>query len=115
MAPLRRVRPRSPSRIRTAASAASRWTCAARRAARSGFGQTGPLAGRASYDIVAQATGGLLAMTGFPDGPPVRGGGALADFVGGLYLGLGLVAALYERNRTGQAGALDLSNQAAVF
>jgi CoA:oxalate CoA-transferase len=81
----------------------------------SGFGQTGPLAGRASYDIVAQATGGLLAMTGFPDGPPVRGGGALADFVGGLYLGLGLVAALYERDRTGQARVLDLSNQDAVF
>jgi crotonobetainyl-CoA:carnitine CoA-transferase CaiB-like acyl-CoA transferase len=81
----------------------------------SGFGQTGPAAGLASYDIVAQATGGLLAMTGFPDSPPVRGGGALADFVGGLYLGLGLVAALYERDRTGQARVLDLSNQDAVF
>ena len=42
----------------------------------SGFGHTGPRSGRASYDIVAQAAGGLLAMTGFPDGPPVRGGGA---------------------------------------
>ena len=52
----------------------------------SGFGQTGPAAGRASYDIVAQAAGGLMAMTGFPDGPPVRAGGALADFVGGLSL-----------------------------
>jgi CoA:oxalate CoA-transferase len=81
----------------------------------SGFGATGPLAGRASYDIVAQATGGLLAMTGFPDGPPVRAGGALADFVGGLYLGLGLVAALLERDRTGRARVLDLSNQDAIF
>jgi crotonobetainyl-CoA:carnitine CoA-transferase CaiB-like acyl-CoA transferase len=54
----------------------------------SGFGATGPRAGQASYDIVAQATGGLLAMTGFPDGPPVRAGGALADYVGGLYLAL---------------------------
>jgi CoA:oxalate CoA-transferase len=81
----------------------------------SGFGQTGPAAGRASYDIVAQATGGLMAMTGFPDGPPVRGGGALADFVGGLFLGLGLVAALRERDRTGRARVLDLSNQDAVF
>ena len=81
----------------------------------SGFGQTGPAAGRASYDIVAQATGGLMAMTGFPDGPPVRGGGALADFVGGLYLGLGLVAALRERDQTGRARVLDLSNQDAVF
>jgi crotonobetainyl-CoA:carnitine CoA-transferase CaiB-like acyl-CoA transferase len=81
----------------------------------SGFGQTGPAAGRASYDIVAQATGGLMAMTGMSDGPPVRGGGALADFVGGLYLALGLVAALRERDQTGRARVLDLSNQDAVF
>ena len=81
----------------------------------SGFGHTGPRAGQASYDIVAQATGGLLAMTGFPDGPPVRGGGALADFVGGLYLALGLVAAIRERDCTGRARVLDLSNQDTVF
>ena len=81
----------------------------------SGFGATGPLAGRASYDIVAQATGGLLAMTGFAEGPPVRAGGAMGDFVGGLYLGLGIVAALLERERTGVARVLDLSNQDAVF
>jgi crotonobetainyl-CoA:carnitine CoA-transferase CaiB-like acyl-CoA transferase len=81
----------------------------------SGFGQTGPAAGRASYDIVAQAAGGLMAMTGFPDGPPVRGGGALADFVGGLYLALGIVAGLRDRDRTGKARVLDLSNQDAIF
>ena len=81
----------------------------------SGFGQTGPRAGEASYDIVAQATGGLLAMTGFPDGPPVRGGGALADFVGGLYLALGISAGLLDRDRTGRARVLDLSNQDAIF
>ena len=81
----------------------------------SGFGATGPRAGQASYDIVAQAAGGLLAMTGFADAPPVRGGGALADFVGGLYLALGVVAALRERDHTGRARILDLSNQDAVF
>jgi len=81
----------------------------------SGFGATGPWSGRASYDIVAQASGGLLAMTGFADGPPVRGGGALADFVGGLYLALGVVAALLDRERGGTARVLDLSNQDAVF
>lgn len=81
----------------------------------SGFGREGPRAGEPSYDIVAQATGGLLAMTGFPDGPPVRGGGALADFVGGLYLAAGIVAALLERERTGRARVLDLSNQDAIF
>jgi formyl-CoA transferase len=81
----------------------------------SGFGQTGPAAGRASYDIIAQASGGLMAMTGFPDGPPTRGGGALADYVGGLFLGLGVVAALLERERNGHARSIDLSNQDAIF
>jgi crotonobetainyl-CoA:carnitine CoA-transferase CaiB-like acyl-CoA transferase len=81
----------------------------------SGFGQTGPRAGEPSYDIVAQASGGLLAMTGFEGGPPVRGAGALADFVGGLYLALGVAAGLLERERTGRARALDLSNQDCVF
>jgi crotonobetainyl-CoA:carnitine CoA-transferase CaiB-like acyl-CoA transferase len=84
-------------------------------AALSGFGATGPRAGQASYDIVAQATGGLMAMTGFEEGPPVRGGGALADFVGGLYLALGIAAALLERERSGIARVLDLSNQDAIF
>ena len=84
-------------------------------AALSGFGATGPRAGEPSYDIVAQATGGLLAMTGFPDGPPVRGGGAMGDFVGGLYLALGVVTALLDRDRTGRGRVLDLSNQDAVF
>jgi crotonobetainyl-CoA:carnitine CoA-transferase CaiB-like acyl-CoA transferase len=81
----------------------------------SGFGASGERAGEASYDIVAQATGGLLAMTGFPDGAPVRGGGALGDYVGGLYLALGVVSALLERDRRGRARVLDLSNQDAVF
>jgi CoA:oxalate CoA-transferase len=81
----------------------------------SGFGQTGPRAGEPSYDIVAQASGGLLAMTGPEGAPPVRGGGALADFVGGLYLALGVASALLERERTGRARVLDLSNQDCVF
>lgn len=81
----------------------------------SGFGHTGPYAGRGSYDIVAQATGGLMAITGAPDGPPTRGGGALGDFVGGLYLAFGIAAALLERERTGCARVLDLSNQDAIF
>ncbi|HEY8120774.1 MAG TPA: CaiB/BaiF CoA-transferase family protein [Myxococcota bacterium] len=81
----------------------------------SGFGQTGPRAGEPSYDIVAQATGGMLSMTGFPDAPPVRAGGATADFVGGLYLALGVVVALLERERSGVARVLDLSNQDCIF
>jgi CoA:oxalate CoA-transferase len=81
----------------------------------SGFGATGPRAGQASYDIVAQAASGFMAMTGEAGGPPVRGGGALADFVGGLYLGLGILAGLRDRDITGRARVLDLSNQDAMF
>jgi len=81
----------------------------------SGFGQTGPRAGEGSYDIVAQAAGGLMAITGAEGGPPQRGGGALADFVGGLYLAIGVLAGLRERGRTGRAPVLDLSNQDAIF
>jgi len=84
-------------------------------AALSGFGATGPRAGMASYDIVAQASAGFMAMTGTPDGPPLRGGGALADFVGGLYLAVGVLAGLRDRDQTGTARALDLSNQDAMF
>ena len=81
----------------------------------SGFGATGPLAGLASYDIVAQASGGLMAITGESGGRPMRGGGALGDFVGGLYLALGVVSALLDRDRTGRARVLDLSNQDCIF
>ena len=81
----------------------------------SGFGATGPLAGLASYDIVAQASGGLMVLTGESGGSPLRGGGALGDFVGGLYLALGIVSALYDRDRTGRARVLDLSNQDCIF
>ena len=81
----------------------------------SGFGQEGPLAGRGSYDIVAQATGGFMAMTGPEGGDPMRGGGALADYVGALYLALGIVAGLRDRDRSGVARVLDLSNQDCMF
>jgi CoA:oxalate CoA-transferase len=84
-------------------------------AALSGFGQTGPYAQRTSYDIIAQAMGGLMALTGFPDGPPTRGGGALGDFIGGVYLAVGILCALHYRARTGKGQMVDVSNMDAVF
>jgi len=84
-------------------------------AALSGFGHTGPYAGRTSYDIIAQAMGGLMAITGFADGPPVRGGGALADYIGGVFTALGILGALHYRERTGKGQMVDVSNMDAVF
>ncbi|MBZ5652963.1 MAG: CoA transferase [Acidobacteriia bacterium] len=84
-------------------------------AALSGFGHTGPYAGRTSYDIIAQAMGGLMAITGFPDGPPTRGGGALGDFIGGVFMAVGILCALHYRDRTGKGQMVDVSNMDAVF
>jgi crotonobetainyl-CoA:carnitine CoA-transferase CaiB-like acyl-CoA transferase len=84
-------------------------------AALSGFGQSGPYANRTSYDIIAQAIGGLMGLTGFPDGPPVRGGGALGDFIGGIFVAFAVVCALQFRNRTGQGQMVDVSNMDAIL
>jgi formyl-CoA transferase/CoA:oxalate CoA-transferase len=81
----------------------------------SGFGQTGPWARRPSYDIVAQASGGLMALTGFPDMPPTRGGGSLGDYISGLTGAFGIAAAIAARARTGRGQAVDVSSQDAIF
>jgi CoA:oxalate CoA-transferase len=84
-------------------------------ASMSGFGQTGPWAPRPSYDIVSQAAGGFMAMTGFPNDPPTRGGGSLGDYLEGLFGAVGVLAALNARHRTGRGQAVDVSSQDAVF
>jgi CoA:oxalate CoA-transferase len=80
----------------------------------SGFGHDGPYAGQRSYDLVAQAMGGLMAMTGEPGGPPLKTGVNLADYVGGLFLALGVMAALREREQSGLGQRVDISNQDAL-
>ncbi len=84
-------------------------------AALSGFGQTGPYAQRTSYDIISQAMGGLMELTGFPDGPPTRGGGALGDFIGGVFTALAVLCALHYRGRAGKGQMVDVSNMDAIF
>jgi len=84
-------------------------------AALSGFGQTGPYKDRTSYDIIAQAIGGLMAITGLPDGPPMRGGGSLGDFIGGVFTAVGILGALHFRERTGKGQMVDVSNMDVIF
>ncbi len=84
-------------------------------ASMSGFGQTGPWSARPSYDIVAQAAGGLMSLTGFADSPPTRGGGSLGDYLQGLFGAIGVLAALNARSATGRGQAVDVSSQDAVF
>ncbi len=68
----------------------------------SGFGQTGPYAGRAGVDQIAQGMGGLMSVTGLPGQGPVRAGTAIADLSSGMYLVMGILAALVEREVSGE-------------
>lgn len=78
-----------------------------------GFGQTGPYASRAGYDFLIQAMGGLMSITGAPDGEPGAGpqkvGVALADILTGLYSTVGILAALAHRNTSGEGQYLDMA------
>lgn len=83
-----------------------------------GFGQTGPAASRAGYDVLIQAMGGIMHLTGEPDGPPQKSGVAFADIFTGLYGVVGLLAALRQAEATGVGGAVDmalLDTQVAVL
>jgi formyl-CoA transferase len=75
----------------------------------SGWGQDGPLAPLPGLDIMAQARSGIMSITGIPGGEPVKVGVPLCDLVCGLYLALGITAALRERDRTGRGQAIDVS------
>ncbi|MFN8544219.1 MAG: CoA transferase [Candidatus Binatia bacterium] len=81
----------------------------------SGFGQTGPWAPRASYDIITQAASGFMGLTGFPENPPTRGGGSLGDYVQGMFGAIGVLGALFARTVTGRGQRVDVSAQDAMF
>jgi len=73
-----------------------------------GFGQSGPYAPRPGYDSIFQAMGGLMSVTGYPDeegGAPVKTGPSIADFIGGQFAAIGVIAALYERDATEGQGS----------
>jgi len=72
-----------------------------------GFGQDGPYAPRAGYDLMAQGMGGMMAMTGYEDGPPTRVGVAVSDIFTGVYSTIGILAALAQRERTGKGAYVD--------
>jgi crotonobetainyl-CoA:carnitine CoA-transferase CaiB-like acyl-CoA transferase len=67
----------------------------------SGFGQDGPYAERGSVDQIAQGMGGVMSVTGLPGSPPVRTGIPVSDLSAGLYLAVGVLVALHDRERTG--------------
>jgi crotonobetainyl-CoA:carnitine CoA-transferase CaiB-like acyl-CoA transferase len=90
-----------------------------------GFGQTGPYAKRAGYDLMAQGMGGVMDITGMADGEPTRIGFPVTDIFTGVYSVVGILAALQQRERTGKGAYVDtalvdsavgvLSNQALNY
>lgn len=79
----------------------------------SGFGQDGPP--RAGYDQIVQGTAGLMSITGMPDGPPVKLGIPISDIVAGMFGGHAVIAALFERERTGSGKTIDVAMQDSVI
>jgi formyl-CoA transferase/CoA:oxalate CoA-transferase len=75
----------------------------------SGFGQDGPYREKPSYDIIGQAMGGLMSLTGEKDRPPVKIGVAIADICAGMFATIGILAALRAREKTGQGQMVDIS------
>jgi crotonobetainyl-CoA:carnitine CoA-transferase CaiB-like acyl-CoA transferase len=75
----------------------------------SGYGHTGPAKDLPGYDAVSQAEGGLMSITGDPDGPPFRLGLPVADLVAGLFAAQGILLALLDRVRTGRGRHVDIS------
>ena len=75
----------------------------------SGFGQTGPYRERPAYDLVVQAMGGIMSLTGQPGDPPVRVGTSVGDIAAGLFAAVGIQSALLDRERSGRARRVDVA------
>lgn len=87
-------------------------------AAASGFGHTGPYKEKPAYDMVVQAMGGIMSLTGHPGSPPTRVGSSIGDITAGLFTTSGIVSALYHRAQTGNAIKVDvgmLDSQVAIL
>jgi crotonobetainyl-CoA:carnitine CoA-transferase CaiB-like acyl-CoA transferase len=81
----------------------------------SGYGQTGPYAGKPGYAAIAEAIGGLRYVTGVPGQPPVRANLSLGDTLAGLHTAIGILVALHERTKSGRGQAIDSALYESVF
>lgn len=75
----------------------------------SGYGHTGPLKDRPAFDLVVQAMGGIMSYTGPQGGEPVRMGAPMGDLAGGIFAAHGVLAALFQRERSGQGSRVDVA------
>ena len=81
----------------------------------SGYGKDGPYRDYPAMDLVMQAMCGVINSTGFPDGPPVKSGAAICDFMAGIHLYGAIMTALYEREKTGKGRVVEVSMQDATY
>ena len=81
----------------------------------SGFGISGPDRDNLAMDMTIQAASGIMSVTGFPDGPPVKAGPTLVDFMGGIHLYAGILTALYDRDRSGVGRLVEVAMQETVY
>ncbi len=87
-------------------------------AAVSGFGHSGPYSEKPAYDMIAQALGGIMSITGQPGGEPTRVGSSVGDIIAGMFGAIGIISAIYERVFTGKGQMVDvamLDGQVAVL
>ena len=80
-----------------------------------GFGLSGPDRDTLAMDLTIQAMGGLISVTGFPDGPPLKSGPAVVDFLSGIHLYAATITALFERERTGRGRKVEVAMQEAAY
>lgn len=81
----------------------------------SGYGRTGPYSSLRAMDLTVQAMSGVMATTGFEDGPPVRTGPSVVDFMGGVHLAAAILAALVQRSMTGRGQHVEVALYDAIF
>jgi CoA:oxalate CoA-transferase len=84
-------------------------------ASATGFGLSGPDHDNLAMDLTIQAYSGMMSITGMPDGPPLRAGPSVADFLGGVHLYGGIVSALYERTISGVGRLVEVAMEEAVY
>ena len=80
-----------------------------------GYGLSGPARDNLAMDLTVQAVGGVMSVNGPPDGPPLKAGPAICDFVGGVHLYAGIMTALFERSVTGKGRLVEVAMQEAIY
>ena len=80
-----------------------------------GYGRSGPDRDNLAMDVTIQASSGMMSVTGMPDGPPMRAGASIVDFLSGVHLYAGIMTALYERTQTGEGRLVEVAMQDTAY